>query len=140
MSTVFCYVTGINMPRFSYPQFGRNDFRTVVLFEIDAITQGTAIFDFYFQESGLCRFKFDRVGECDSSRFRTIMLQGLFGYLSILLTVGRYFYGNSSGRSILMAGLNKEPKTTFLTSVGLSRWTMNSRSLPSTIAKLDHGV
>ena len=29
-----------------------------------------------------------------------------------------------------MAGLNKEPKTTFLTSVGLSRWTMNSRSFP----------
>ena len=60
---------------FVYPQFGRNDFRTVVLFEIDAIAQGTAILDFDFQESGLCRFKFDRVGECDSSRFRTIMLQ-----------------------------------------------------------------
>ena len=47
---------------FVYPQFGRNDFRTVVLFEIDAIAQGTAILDFDFQESGLCRFKFDRVG------------------------------------------------------------------------------
>ena len=35
---------------FVYPQFGRNDFRTVVLFEIDAIAQGTAILDFDFQE------------------------------------------------------------------------------------------
>lgn len=75
MSTVFVISQALICFDFVYPQFGRNDFRTVVLFEIDAITQGTAILDFYFQESGLCRFEFDRVGECDSSRFRTIMLQ-----------------------------------------------------------------
>ena len=101
MSTVFLYhfiSQALICFDFIYPQFGRDNSGPLFFSKLTPLRNVPPFLIFTFRKVALCRFKFNRVGECDSSCFRTIMFQGLFCYLCILLAVRQIFYSDSSGR------------------------------------------